>query len=244
MRDPTNSAVEAEEYIVIGEPVLYTRRFKFWGENWPSLLGILVFLVVLLPGVATLTMFFQASPPLGRSSILNDLVVLVLLFGFTVVWGLVVIVCSVLLLPMLYRNPTIESWSQALRAQCGEEGAPAFVVEVALRPKAVGGLEGFQAGCDDVGLLILRPRHLCFEGDSIHVKIRWSRADTLKVQKTGWRGVWLWGNDFHIEFHAPLDTRTGVVLRIREGWTMFHTRRRSHELHELLNTFLVMSQAM
>jgi hypothetical protein len=168
----------------------------------------------------------------GRDAFIAVLAFFVVLSVF---YGIGFFAATLILLPMLYRNGTIALWNRERCAQCERDGLACFVIGIRLKPRARRGLHVVFEDTDDVGVLVLRDNDLSFEGDSIRATIPWSLIDVFEVRRTGWRGAWIAWIDFYLRLKRPLEGRECVMLRIREGKTIFHTRRRSRELRELLN---------
>jgi hypothetical protein len=220
--------------LTIGKPVRFNLLFKTWGSLWPHLVaaGLVLWPPIVMVWRIEERTLLSIAVTYGREALTTVLVfvgVLGVLYYMACIAGIIV------LYPMLYRNDTIASWNRERCGQCERDGLICFVAGIRLKPRARRGLHVVFEDIDDVGVLILRDNDLSFEGDSIRATIRWSLIDVFEVRRTGWRGAWIAYIDFHLRLKQPLEGRESLMLRIREGKTIFHTRRRSRELRELLN---------
>lgn len=223
-----------DPHITIGEPERFTPFYKCW-QMWPQF----VFVVFLILTCGLLLSVFDVLRPSIRENFepMAFLLIGLLYYGFVLVIILASGVLYIAFLPLIAGNLKIVSWNRETRDKCRMERAPCFVVELALTPRVVEGVEGWLDDADDVGVVSLRPDHLRYQGDAIDMTIPWSQIASVRATRTGHRMMWASGKDVHLAFQSVVDGRESLRFRVREGVTIVRLRRRNAELAERLEWF-------
>jgi len=134
-------------------------------------------------------------------------------------------------IPYFCGNTRISGWF-ASRAKGTE------VVGLTLMPRRRAGMECFDYGEDDVGVLSIEPDHLIYSGDAIDFRLSRAEVQAMTARGVGWRGLWALGDAVDLMFAQPIAGVVGLTLTPRRDATLPAYRRSARRLESSLRRWL------
>jgi hypothetical protein len=202
--------------MTIAKPLLFTSR-----ACWISNLFSLVCLIPLAVALALSALAFVFAPPV-----------------FAGVFSLFALMasffCVIYFLPTALANPYVKKLVESHRPEAGNASHD-FISQIALSPRLYSGIRGFIEDADDVGRLQIAETDLCFEGDSIELRVPLHCITRVKKRNPGWRALWIGGPRITVSF-SGLPQIHSVEFCERSALTLVSHRKRAARMFKDLST--------
>jgi hypothetical protein len=109
-----------------------------------------------------------------------------------------------------------------------------FIVQLRLLPSLRNGLRAIAEDADDLGVVTVNSKGITFEGDSICFHTPAAAVKTLRLESSGWRGLFLYGQKVVVEVEGMARARK-FELAERSSLTLPASWRNSRELYSAMN---------
>jgi hypothetical protein len=146
----------------------------------------------------------------------------------TVLIPLLTIAVTAYFLPFGLGNPVVRNLVRSQKLDAGDDG---FIVQMTLSPRIRSGLRAVIEDADDLGYLSFTPSELLFQGDSVRLRIPWTRISEVRPQNIGWRGRYLYGSRIIITV-AGIPNVEAVTFSERSSLLLPTSKRITRKLRE------------
>lgn len=113
-----------------------------------------------------------------------------------------------------------------------------WLIQMTLIPRRCTGMEGFNEGADDVGILLIEPGRLVYSGDAVEFSISRTEIQAMATRNLGWRGLWSLGNAIDLSLAQPIAGVSGLALAPRRDATLPSQWRSARKLEASLRRWL------
>lgn len=113
-----------------------------------------------------------------------------------------------------------------------------WMVQLTLMPRRCTGMEGFNEGADDVGILSIEPGRLVYSGDATEFSISRDKIQAMTTRNLGWRGLWSLGNAIDLTLAHPISGVSSITLAPRKDATLPNHLRTAWRLEVSLSQWL------
>jgi hypothetical protein len=131
-------------------------------------------------------------------------------------------------LPLGLGNPVVRKLVRSQKLDTSENG---FIVQMTLSPRIRSGLRALVEDADDLGYLSFTDSELAFEGDSVRLRIPWTKITEVRPQNIGWRGRYLYGSRIKITL-AGIANVEAVRFSERASLLLPTSKRNTRKLRE------------
>lgn len=135
-------------------------------------------------------------------------------------------------LPFGFGNPLVVRLVQKLKP-ASNQPANTFVVQLTFTPRLRGGTRALFEDADDVGWLELSDSALNFYGDSVTLSLPYSAVGRVRLQTSGWRGLFAYGARITLQIQA-LDNVSAIQFAERSSWVLPVSRSNARRIHDAL----------
>ncbi len=173
---------------------------------------------------------FRAAPIL-----VAILAVSVIQFGIlTLLIPLAALLASAIFVPFGLGNPYVTQLVRKINPRSA--GDPnSFIVQLTLTPRLRSGLRAVLEDADDVGILSFSAADLCYEGDSIKLRVPRSQVSMIRPHNSGMRGFYSYGRRIELTINGVPNV-TSLEFAERSSWLLTTSKKITKKLYQHLST--------